>query len=359
MARTPVRTALLSVAGLLVVGLAIGHWTGAKHVGPIPWVGRGAAAGVLLFAVTGAAAAAWLTPEPMRHLWPVFALPAGAALGPLALTVLGFAFVPLSVSLWLVLAFGLFAWWRWARGRVPKVDWWGVLPWVLAALLAFLIATVPDWRLNETTIFGDNPDSHQVVGSAVLLQQAPPWQTRAGLPIHRVPTSWRFRYPILYAIAGASNLSHYDPIYVFPAMSALLAMLAALGFGVLAVLCLRLPARAGPWVAMTVPLNAFVLNVVWHPYYNQLWGLALLPWTSALGWYAVRERSRAAGAGFALMLVALALAYPGAGVALVLGARALASPRAVLYPRVRVAAMAWPHRLRPPPIPRPRTRVQW
>ncbi|HVI38288.1 MAG TPA: hypothetical protein VM684_18765, partial [Gaiellales bacterium] len=236
-------------------------------------------------------------------------------------------------------------WGREKKGSVPvfSVDWWGLVPWVVAALLAFLIATIPDWRLNETTIFGDNPDSHQVVGSAVLLQQAPPWQTRAGLPINRVPTSWRFRYPILYAIAGTANLSHYDPIYVFPALSALLVMLAALGFGVLAVLCLRLPARAGPWVAMTVPLNAFVLGITWHPYYNQLWGLALLPWTAALGWYAVRERSRSAGIGFAVMLVALALAYP----------------LAVLYPLVLVAGMAWAHRLRRPRIPRPQTRGQW
>ena len=201
MARTsaaPVRTTLLSVAGLLVLGLLIGQTTGAKHVGPIPWIGRGAVAGAIIFFVCGAAAAARLTPEPMRHVWPVFALPAGAALGPLALTVLGFAYVPLQVSLWLVLAGGILAWWRWGRGKkgtVPvfPVDWWALLPWVVAALLAFLIATIPAWRLDTTTIYGDNPDSHQVTGSAVLFQQAPPWATREGLPINRGPTSWRFR----------------------------------------------------------------------------------------------------------------------------------------------------------------------
>ena len=339
----PVRTTLLSVAGLLVLGLMVGHWTGAKHPGPIPYVGRGAVAGAVLFLVTGWAAAARLTPGPLKPVWPVFAIAAGAVLGPLGLTALGFMAIPLKVSLWLVFAAGIAAWLRWGRGRAPKVDWLRLVPWALAALLAFLIATIPDWRLNETTIFGDNPDSHQVVGTAVLFQHAPPWASRPGLPINEVPSAWRFRYPILYALAGTSNLAHFDPIFVFPAMSGLLVLLAALGFGALAVLCLRLPLAAGPWVAMATPLNALTLHITWHPYYNQLWGLALLPWTLALGWWAVRERSRSAGIAFLAFLVTLALAYSVA----------------VLYPVVLVGAMAWALKLPRPRIPRPRGTSQW
>src|SRR4051794_22951040 len=339
----PVRTTLLSVAGLLLLALMVAHWTGAKPPGPIPYIGRGAGAAALLFLVSGLAAAARLTPGPLKPVWPVFALPAGAVLGPLRLTILGFAAIPPQVSLWLVLAAGLAAWLRWGRGKAPRVNWLALLPWAIAGLLAFLLATIPDWRLDETTIFGDNPDSHQVVGTAVLFQHAPPWATRAGLPINEVPTAWRFRYPILYALAGASNLAHFDPIFVFPAMSGLLVMLAALGFGALAVMCLRLPLAAGPWVAMITPLNALTLHITWHPYYNQLWGLALLPWTVAVGWWAVRERSRSAGFAFLGGLVMLALAYSVA----------------VLYPVVLVLAMAWAHRLPRPRLPRPRTRGQW
>lgn len=337
------RTTLLSVAGLLVLGLAVALESEATHAGPIPYIGRGGVGGTILFVVTGLAAAARLTPAPLRRVWPVFALPAGAVLGSLALTAFGFAAVPLKVSLWLVLALGVVAWWRFAHGRAPRVDVWATAPWVVAGVLAFLIATIPAFRLNETTIFGYNPDSHQVVGSAVLFQHAPPWATREGLPINSVPSAWRFRYPILYALAGTSNLAKFDPIYVFPAMQGLLVMLAALGFGALAVLCLRLPLAAGPWVAMATPLNALTLHAAWHPYYNQLWGLALLPWTIGVGWWAVRERSRTGAIAFVGLLLGLGLAYTFA----------------VIYPLVVVGGMAWAHRLKRPRVPRPRTRAQW
>lgn len=337
------RTTLLSVAGLLALGLLVALVTGAEHAGPIPYIGRGAVGGTILFTVTGLAAAARLTPGPLQRVWPIFALPAGTVLGSLTLTAFGFAAVPLKVSLWLVLALGLAAWWRWGRGQAPRVDWWATGPWIVAGVLAFLIATIPAYRLNETTIFGQNPDSHQVVGSAALFQEAPAWATREGLPVNVVPSAWRFRYPILYALAGTSNLAKFDPIYVFPAMAGLMVMLAALGFAALAVLCLRLPLGAGPWVAMAIPLNGLVLHLAWHPYYNQLWGLALLPWTIALGWWAVRERSRAGGVAFAGGLVMLGLAYP----------------LAVLYPLIAVAGMAWAHRLPRPRMPRPRGRLQW
>src|SRR5919112_5482236 len=95
------RTTLLSVAGLLALGLAVALASDADHAGPIPYIGRGAVAGTILFTVTGLAAAARLTPGPLQRVWPIFALPAGAVLGSLALTVFGFAAVPLKVSLWL------------------------------------------------------------------------------------------------------------------------------------------------------------------------------------------------------------------------------------------------------------------
>lgn len=327
----------LSIAALALVALIVAQRTGAKHLAPLPWVLRGTLGAALLFAVTGAAAAARLAPPALRPIWPVLVLPAGAVLGGLALTMLGFAAVPLSVSLWVVLAAGVVAWLRLARGRAPAIDWGALAPWAVAGALTFAIALIPAWREAAVTIYGDNPDSHQVVGSAVLFQHAPAWGTDVRLPVDTVPPNWRFRYPILYALAGASNMSHFDPIRVFPSLSGLLVALAALGFGALAVCVLRLPLGAGPWVAMATALNAVVLHVAWHPYYNQLWGLALLPWTLLLGWLAVRDRSRATAATFAGLLVLLGLAYS----------------LAVLYPLVLVAGLMWAHRVRPPRLRRP------
>ena len=337
------RTTLLSVAGLLALALLVALLADAEHAGPIPYLGRGAVAGTILFVTTGLAAAARLTPGPLQPIWPILSLPAGAVLGSFALTMFGFAAVPMSVSLWLVLALGAAAWWRWGKGRAPKIDWWALAPWVIAGTLAFLIATTPAFRLNLTSVFGQNPDAHQVVGSAELFQEAPAWATREGMPINVVPSAWRFRYPILYALAGTSNLAKFDPIFVFPAMSGLLVMLAALGFGALAVLSLRLPLGAGPWVAMATPLNALVLHQAWHPYYNQLWGLALLPWGLAAGWWAVRERSRSTGVAFAALVMALVLAYS----------------LVAFYPLLIFAGMAVAYRLPRPRMQRPRGALQW
>lgn len=337
----PSRTTLLSVGGLLLVALVVAQQTGARHFQALPYVGRGALGGALLFVITGAAAAARLTPAPLRPIWPLLSFPAGAVLGSLALTALGFAAVPLQVSLWLVLAAGVVAWLRFGRGQAPAVDWGGLLPWLVAGALIFAIALIPAWRMGVTTIYGDNPDSHQVAGSAVLFQHAPAWGTDVSQPVDVVPPNWRFRYPILYALAGASNLSHFDPIRVFPALSGLMVMIAALGFGALAVCCLRLPRGAGPWVAMATVLNALTLHIAWHPYYNQLWGLALLPWTVLFGWLAVRERSGAATVGFL-------------GTGLVLG---LAYPLAFLYPAMVVGALAWAYGVPRPRIPRLRGRM--
>src|SRR4051812_41028492 len=335
------RTTLLSIGGLLLVGLVVAQQTGARHFQALPYVRRGFVASAVLFVVPGAAAAARLTPEPLRPVWPVLSLPFGAVLGSLALTALGFAAVPLHVSLWIVLAAGIAAWWRFGRGRAPAVGWAALAPWVVAGALIFAIALIPAWRHGVATIYGDNPDSHQVVGSAVLFNHAPAWGTDVSQPVDVVPENWRFRYPILYALAGASNLAHFDPIRVFPSMSGLMVVIAALGFAALAVCCLRLPRGAGPWVAIVTPLNALTLHIAWHPYYNQLWGLALLPWTVLFGWLAVRDRSRAAGVVFL-------------GTGLLLG---LAYPLAFLYPAMIVAGMAWAYGIPRPRLRRPRGRT--
>src|SRR5213080_1374132 len=92
------RWTLLSVGGLVLVALVIAQQTGARHFQALPYVGRGLLGSLVLFVATGAAAAARLTPEQLRPVWPVLSLPFGAVLGSLGLTALGFAAVPLHVS---------------------------------------------------------------------------------------------------------------------------------------------------------------------------------------------------------------------------------------------------------------------
>jgi hypothetical protein len=199
------------------------------------------------------------------------------------------------------------------------------------------IATLPAWRLNVTSIYGHNPDSHQVVGSAVLLQNAPAWAARAELPVDVVPSVWRSRYPILYTLAASSNLSHFDPIYVFPGLVGLLVAIACLGFAALALYAFRLPLATGPPLALVPALNALLLHVAWHPYYNQLWGFVLLPWALLFAWVAAREASRTAAIAFAALLISLALAYPVAA----------------LYPVVMAIGLGWAYGRKRPAIPRP------
>src|SRR5205085_10867107 len=124
--------------------------------------------------------------------------------------------------------------------------------WMAVLVALFCLAMIPAWKANSATIYGENPDAHQVVGIAVLFQHVPPTATDVALPIDTVPPAWRFRYPIFYPLAAVSNLAHLDPIRVFPSMAGLLVVLAALGFGALAVTCLRAPPQAGPLVAAAV-----------------------------------------------------------------------------------------------------------
>jgi hypothetical protein len=180
--------------------------------------------------------------------------------------------VPLSVSLWLVLAAGLGSGAVMIRRRRARAtdrdpaDGEG-LPtagdgrrplgaWLAVLVVLFCVATMPAWRSGTATIYGENPDAHQVAGIAVLFQHVPPTGTDIRLPVDTVPPAWRFRYPIFYPLAGASNLAHMDPMRVFPAMAAVLVVIAALGFGALAVTCLRAPRQAGPVVAAAVGLSA-------------------------------------------------------------------------------------------------------
>lgn len=308
------------------------------HAGELPDLLRGAAAALVLFWLSGAALARVLTPDSLRPLRDLFAIPLGAMSSALTLTALGIAHMPLKVSLWLVLAAGvagLLLLRRRTRAAASEARTHrpseppgapSLRVWLAVLALIALVGVIPAWRTGAATIYGQNPDAHQVAGIAVLFQHVSPTGTDVALPVDTVPPNWRFRYPIFYPLAAVANLSHLDPIQVFAVMAAALLALVALGFGAFAVRCLRAPRWAGPPIGAAVALTATTLHLVWHPYWNQLWGLAMLPYALLFGWIAVEEGDGRAAGLFVLVLVMLGLAYP------------LALP----YPLVIVGALAAP-----------------
>jgi hypothetical protein len=302
----------LSAAALIALALF-----GVSHaLAPMSTVVLGALATIALFSSCGAALAFALVPVSWGPHVPLLAVPIGAAASSLALTALGLAHVPLHVSLWLVLAAGVGGFVPLVRRRRERIAAWraaGVRTlwaWLGVLFVLFCVAMIPAWRTGQTTIYGENPDAHQVVGIAVLFQHVPPTGTDVALPIDTVPPSWRFRYPIFYPLAGASNLAHMDPIRLFPAMAGVLVLIAALGFGVLAVTCLRAPPAAGPLAAAGIGLSVITLHLTWHPYWNQLWGLAVMPYVLLFGWKGLEQLDGRLGVLWALTTVMLALAYP-------------------------------------------------
>lgn len=314
--RVPVRAEALIVLGTAGAALLLALMTKAHHVGSFPAVLRGAVSTLIVFGACGWALAIAVLPRAWGAFVPLLALPLGAIASGLLLTAFGLIRVPLDVSLWITLALGL------ASGLLalqrrrlqPRTRVSGdrrlLVAWLAVLTLLFCLALIPAWRVNSLTIYGQNPDSHQVAGIAVLFQHTAPTGTDTALPIDTVPSPWRFRYPIFYPLAGASALSRLDPIQVFPVMAALLVAITALGFGAFAVRCLNAPAHAGPLVAAVVGLTVNTLHVAWHPYWNQLWGLAMLPYVLLFGWCMLEHLDARCTLLCALATVMLALAYP-------------------------------------------------
>lgn len=332
---------VLTVIATVAIALALVIGTRPYTFAALPTLALGTLAGLVLFAVCGAALAFALVPGRWGALAPLMALPLGVATSGLVLTALGLAHVPLRVSLWLVLAAGLVAAALVVRRRPLRAlagEWREhrlLACWVAVLAVLLFVALIPAWRTGSATIYGENPDAHQVVGIAVLFQHVSPTGTDIALPIDTVPPAWRFRYPIFYPLAAGANLAHMDPIRLFPAMAGLLLVIAALGFGAFAVRCLRAPPGVGPAVAAVTGLSVITLHLVWHPYWNQLWGLAMLPYALLFGWCALEALDLRLGALFALMIVTLVLAYP---LALPDSLVILAALVVVYWRRPRVAA---------------------
>lgn len=330
----PEATATLAIA---LVAFLLALITHAVHLEGLLGAMWATIATLLLFAICGDALRLLLVPRSWGALGRLLSVPIGAAASGLVLTALGFAHLPLRVSLWLVLAAGIAASVAIRRERrrrrllEPPVDRAQLWSWLCVLFVLLCVALMPVWRNGADTVFGENPDAHQVTGIAVLFQHVPPTTTDVALPIDKVPRAWRFRYSIFYPLAAASNISHLDPIRVFPAMAAVLVVVAALGYGAVAVRCLRAPPPAGLAVAAVITLWSVALQLAWHPYWNQLWGFALLPYALLFGWRALADGDGRAAALLALILLAIGLGYP------------LALP----YPLVMLAALAVAYWRRP------------
>jgi hypothetical protein len=310
------------------VGLILALSAGVIGVSAVSDVLRTAAIGIGFFAVCGYVPAQLLAGGELAPHRPLLVLPIGAVVSSLSLAALGLLHVPLGVSLAVLLSVSVIGvGWsvrasrggratRSAAGRLATESADDrsallrvVVPLLLAGMIG-LISLIPIFRAGYATVPGQNGDAILAVGSATLLQHAPPTATRLDLPINHIPLQWRSKYPIYYALAGISTLAGQDPIQTFPTVSALILALTALGFFLFARCLLRAP----PWVALMVlflvPLDRIVVYVVIHPYYNELWGQFALPFTLLAGWRYLTAPTRASAALLAIFLVLGLLAYP-------------------------------------------------
>jgi hypothetical protein len=305
------RLAPAVVAVVAVAALVLARDAGVKR-GPafdaLPDVLRAAAAALALFAVSGHGLAERFVPERLRPLRHLLMLPLGAMASSLAFTALGFAHVPLTASLAIVLAAGVVASVLVTR-HAGGIDG-AVGAYVgLGALLAGLVL-VPSFRAGFATVPGLNPDAQLVNGLAVLFQHAPPQGTRLGLPAPELPEVWRSKVPIFYALAAVARLSGLDPLAAFPTVAALLVGLVAAGFGLVGRVVLGLRSGWAVVAAAAAGLDVALMHVAVHPYWNQLWGLLAFPFALAFAWLAVVEDDRRALALFVLALVLGGFAYP-------------------------------------------------
>ena len=308
--------ALLGLLALLLAGDA-----GVKNADAVPEVARATLALLVLVCVAGYAPARLLLPRGMEPHFPFLVPLVGSATAGLGLTLFGFMAVPWSVSLPLLLVLGAVAGvairarhgpahiapgqMEQAGGRLLALVWPGFL-----ALLLVLVATVPLFRDGSATVYGTNPDGHLSVGAAQFLQNARPETVDRALPVDRMPLVWRSKYPIYYVLAGASSLSGLTPIEAFASVSALLGVLTALAFLLLA----RYGLGASPVGALLtmglVGADRLLAHLSLHPYHNQLWGTLALPLILVFGWRFIERRDRRSGLLAALFAVLGVLAYP-------------------------------------------------
>ncbi len=293
---------------------------------------RALAATVVLFGVGGFGLVRLLLPDPLRGYEPLWILPTGGCAVGLALTVLGFAHVPYTLSLALILAGGL-ALGAYAvrhRGR-PQLDrrrlgW----PALLMAVVT-LVALVPMLlQQHYAAPIGTGSDAHVAAGAAQFLKHAYPTSVDVSQPINQMPPTWQSKYPIYYAFAAVSSVSGLATWQVLATLAAAMLGLGAAGMFLVARDVLRAPVAAALVAMVLGGLDREALHTILNPYFNQTWGFFAMPFTLVLGWWVVqpglgRRQRQAAVVLLALFALVLVFAYP------------LAAP----IPAVPIAVFVW------------------
>jgi hypothetical protein len=294
---------------------------------PLTQVGLAA---VALFAVGGFGLTRMLLPPGLRRHESLWILPVGACAVALAMTVLGYLWVPFKISLAIVLTAGaVLGAVAWRRSGPPtgltkrRFAW----PAYIALLLA-AIALIPLFRAGFATVEGQGQDAHLAVGTAQFLQKHHPTAKAPEEPVDQVPLVWRSKPPIYYALGAVATLSGMEVFESISTLAAILLGMATIGFFLMAREMLRAPLWVGLAVMALVGLDRMVLHTVMHPYFNQTWGFFAMPFAFVLAWWAVTERTRGGLVLLGMFLAVCAFAYP------------LAAP----IPLIPLLIVLWPER---------------
>lgn len=306
------RVWVAALAAAALAALWIARDAGVAGPAALPDVARAFLASVGVLFVCGFPLARWLVPESLAAWRPLLVLPLGACGLALALTLLGFAWVPFAVSLPLVLAAAVAGCVRAARrpARGAPASLRTYLGLAAAGGLIVALALVPTFRSGLATVTGFGSDAHMATGTAFFLQHEHPMGFDETLPIDEVTPAWRSKYPIYYALAAVSSVAGLETWQTLMTFGAVMLALGGAGFFLLA----RLGFGAGVGVAAVAAavaiLDQRVLHLPMHPYYNQLWGLFTLPFSLVLAQLWVEQRTRRMLALLALFTLMGALAYP-------------------------------------------------
>src|SRR5581483_11440998 len=278
---------------------------------------RALAATVVLFGVTGFGLTRLCLPNALRRYEPLWVLPTGACAVGLAMTVLGFAYVPYLVSLVLVLAAGVALGVYAVRTRGwPELSVARHLWPAYVAVIVLAVALVPMiFHLRYAAPVGTGSDAHVAAGSANFLKHAYPTGVDITQPINQMPPTWKSKFPIYYAFAGVSSLSGLDTWQVLAPLAAALLGMAAIGMFLVARDVFSAPVAVSLVAMAIAALAREALHTVLNPYFNQTWGFFAMPFTLVLGWWVVQPGlGRGARRGTLLLLALFALilvfAYP-------------------------------------------------
>ena len=317
------------MSGLAAAGIA--EYAGVVGVAAVDDALRAGVVALALFAVCGLAPTRALLPDALRTHELLWILPVGACAAALELGALGYARVPLPVSLVVLgvvnVALAVVAIRRLGPpalpGRMAEVGWpaW-------AAVLVACVALVPMFRAGFATVVGYGSDAHMATGTAHLLREHPPSAIAVEEPIDQLWTVWRSKPPIYYPVAAVAEVSGLETWQVLSTFAAILAGLAALGFFLLARSALGAGLLGATFVVWAVGLNRVALFTTMHPYFNQMWGFFTLPFALVLAYRLSQDRTRSAAALLGLFLAVGAFAYP----------------LAVPIPLLALAVLLWPER---------------